>query len=1037
MSSLLDLLTQNQPQFQTNQALLIIGLQNDFLRVDGKLPVDTRSGFVDRIKAFIPRFRETAGDVIWVRTIFEEEWPVNDPSIDGDTVLVEPVDGLDSGSDDSGEEMSVKDLVQPVPSSRSHRHKQRALELLKRVSARKRVIARAASPSPAEEEELFLAKSSKKGPSCSPNTPGAEFADSVKASIDKSTDTVIVTSHYSAFNATQLLVTLRAKLITELYICGCLTNISVFATALDAARHGLTINLIEDCLGYRKQVRHDEALKRMTELMGAHLVTSEDLAKDLSKTPEMKKSGALEGAKDTDLLKDLVDRMRLDDELDSKPDESATSGGAEPPSIMLNGRTRTLSDISVTEGRPGRGLANQSLSDEQFAERLSLGASGSHDQGRKSQQAAENKPNLVKSKIRMRSRGNKDKKSEDSKQKAESSRKVETNPQASIETPSAKTSKKPSDPLEPPPRLPTITKAGSSDKLKDTPSKREQRLKSSTSQPSLTSSSSTSKDKESKLRLSLGRPVNTDSSTIPTSQLTKATTERSSPTSTNQTMGKKLQSLATFPVLGPGDTIAEGDSQIIYDFFPPTVRHPRTSKNPLKDVIFHQLYNEVKWQKMYHAQGEVPRLVCVQGEFGPDGSMPVYRHPSDQSMPLLHFSPTVEMIRDQVQKIVKHPVNHVLIQLYRSGQDYISEHSDKTLDIVRGSSIVNVSFGAQRTMRLRTKKSGKSDATSDEAGSARNTQRVAMPHNSIFVLGQDSNMRWLHGINADKRLPQDRSEAEKAYSGMRISLTFRHIGTFLDSDTRLIWGQGASSKDRATAKDVINDEEDETEKMIHAFGKENQSTEFDWNAIYGAGFDVLHFRAPPKDDPILFTSHNSVQNRQVAVCLSELGRAHIVSEPPPADKDYERDRQVCYRDADINHTEVLAAIPILLYLDRYHHLDRDERGKEVTAQAYVVIQMVLILQKHWFDRNGLPVDGEFVDTLEVLEERQGRQGATFIAGPGFSIADCAIWPLLDDIIENWGEWTQERFPSLTVYYQMLWKKRKCVGRLRSKLPQIK
>src|SRR6266576_7209749 len=128
MTSFLDLLKEKQPQFQTHQALLVLGLQNDFLRPDGKLPVETPLGFVDRIKAFVPRFRDNAGDVIWVRTVFEEEWPVNDPSGDGDTVLLEPVDGLDSSTDDSGEELAVKDLMPRASSSRSQRGKQRALE---------------------------------------------------------------------------------------------------------------------------------------------------------------------------------------------------------------------------------------------------------------------------------------------------------------------------------------------------------------------------------------------------------------------------------------------------------------------------------------------------------------------------------------------------------------------------------------------------------------------------------------------------------------------------------------------------------------------------------------------------------------------------------------------------------------------------------------------------------------------------------------------------------------------------------------------
>ncbi|KAJ3508148.1 hypothetical protein NLJ89_g5915 [Agrocybe chaxingu] len=140
------------------------------------------------------------------------------------------------------------------------------------------------------------------------------------------------------------------------------------------------------------------------------------------------------------------------------------------------------------------------------------------------------------------------------------------------------------------------------------------------------------------------------------------------------------------PILGVGDVLGAGDSYLVTDILPPK----------LAEVAFEKLKTEVKWQTMYHRGGEVPRLVAVEGEVAEDGSFPVYRHPADESPPLSPFSPTVALIRDQVQKALNHPVNHVLIQFYRSGKDYISEHSDKTIDVVRGSNIVNVSLGAQR-----------------------------------------------------------------------------------------------------------------------------------------------------------------------------------------------------------------------------------------------------------------------------------------------------------------------------------------------------
>jgi len=233
--------------------------------------------------------------------------------------------------------------------------------------------------------------------------------------------------------------------------------------------------------------------------------------------------------------------------------------------------------------------------------------------------------------------------------------------------------------------------------------------------------------------------------------------------------------------------------------------------------------------------GEVPRLVAVQGEVKGDGSFPIYRHPSDESPPLLPFSSTVEKIRSHVEKAIGHPVNHVLIQLYRSGGDYISEHSDKTIDVDRSSKIVNVSLGAQRTMVLRLKKS-----QHDNPG-PREAQRIKLPHNSMFVLGLQTNAKWLHSIRQDNRMDSLKSPEELAFNNSRISLTFRKINTFLSAKQDRIYGQGATVKTPEGAKEVINGNREAADKMIRAFSAENRESEFDWQGHYGQGFDVLHF----------------------------------------------------------------------------------------------------------------------------------------------------------------------------------------------------
>jgi hypothetical protein len=237
-------------------------------------------------------------------------------------------------------------------------------------------------------------------------------------------------------------------------------------------------------------------------------------------------------------------------------------------------------------------------------------------------------------------------------------------------------------------------------------------------------------------------------------------------------------------------------------------------------------------------------------------SYPIYRHPADESPPLLAFSPTVSAIRTHVEHTLQHPVNHVLIQLYRTGADFISEHSDKTIDVVRGSRIVNLSLGARRTMTLRTKKdaTANTDNDGDGGGVQRTTQRVPLPNNSLFVMGLETNARWMHSVHTDKRPESTKDPAER---GPRISLTFRHIGTFLTPRLspspsspaagqaqaqvqQLIFGQGATGKTRAEARPVVHGGE-EAERLLAAFGAENHQSEFDWEKAYGEGFDVLHF----------------------------------------------------------------------------------------------------------------------------------------------------------------------------------------------------
>ena len=66
------------------------------------------------------------------------------------------------------------------------------------------------------------------------------------------------------------------------------------------------------------------------------------------------------------------------------------------------------------------------------------------------------------------------------------------------------------------------------------------------------------------------------------------------------------------------------------------------------------------------------------------------------------------------------------------------------------------------------------------------------------------------------------------------------FSTFLTSDEKRIFGQGAKAKTAGEARPVVRGGA-EAEKLIVAFGKENHRSDFNWEENYVEGFDVLHF----------------------------------------------------------------------------------------------------------------------------------------------------------------------------------------------------
>ena len=129
------------------------------------------------------------------------------------------------------------------------------------------------------------------------------------------------------------------------------------------------------------------------------------------------------------------------------------------------------------------------------------------------------------------------------------------------------------------------------------------------------------------------------------------------------------------------------DSFLILDIFP----------KDEADDLFYKLHDEVRWNTMRQKGKRVPREVSIQGtitiENDDDEYEPLYRHPADEQPELVSWTPTALKIKERIEEVIQQKINHTLIQYYKNGKDNIGEHSDKTLDILHGSNIVNYSLG--------------------------------------------------------------------------------------------------------------------------------------------------------------------------------------------------------------------------------------------------------------------------------------------------------------------------------------------------------
>ncbi|KAI1126615.1 hypothetical protein F5Y10DRAFT_244447 [Nemania abortiva] len=990
------------PALTTRKALLVVDAQNDFLAEDGALPVKMPIDLPERISNLANEFRRNGGEIIWVQSRFESP-----RALDEEQILASDLPGPSAGAT-------------PARGRRS----------------------RTTPPAtePAVSPEAFLTPGPGKGPRCvRAGTPGAEMHPVVKQAVG-SKDHILTKTFYSAFRADELLRLLRVRFVTELFICGSLTNIGVMATAIDAASYGYTITIVDDCCGSQSMSRHRMALRQITNTTGCDTLSAANVLGTIRPRPttsERVDQSQYRGAAGRSPTV-RVQRGRKDAASDIQSSLERLSLSGEP--AAADEHASTISPSQRKQQHRQQEHQPQSQPQSQLRPRL---RSQSQSQSQSQHQSQSPSPSAVQSLARpdhpqtkrktdrdtitpqgtgsaapssrisaalgqsARDGGGGGSKSPDSdgSESGKSDEAVGADPPTWGSVSSSNRRSQPPSAALPLPELrpKDCVDVGNNANVDINKERDMSTMISDRNSPA--SSRSEYESLETPPTPTYMTPED-DTEALPPSQPPQPPQSSSDkdPFSSKYRRNKKINTM-TPPQDAhrmESDPLCEGDTKVIYDILP----------EPLAEDIFERIQAEVDWQRMSHQGGEVPRLVAVQGYVEADGSKPVYRHPSDESPPLRPFTAAVDEIRRAAEARLGHPLNHALIQLYRHGHDYISEHSDKTLDIARGSFIVNVSLGAERTMTLRTKRPPKDSEKPRDSESAENlkrqVQRARLPHNSLFQMGLTTNMRWMHSIRQDRRLVAEKSDAERAYGGSRISLTFRHIATFLDADEALIWGQGATAKTRVSACAVVNGQTDSAVAMLRAFGRENQSTEFNWDAHYGRGFDVLHISTAPR---LFLSEEDTVVNTRLQIMLAEMGISYsrgsvsTKTETQTGKMPSDIDVPVKFVDNDEAKTAVVGQRNIMLYLQKIYggKLPDTECVRKRFQEALGFLNSWRALSSSTPPSTPAGEEGEEVATAITNLLAPWEQYAvedTFIAGPKPSLADFAFWPVLRDILSS-------------------------------------
>lgn len=168
------------------------------------------------------------------------------------------------------------------------------------------------------------------------------------------------------------------------------------------------------------------------------------------------------------------------------------------------------------------------------------------------------------------------------------------------------------------------------------------------------------------------------------------------------------------------------------------------------DAWLATLLAETPWeQPQIRVHGRVhpmPRLTAWYGD--PDAR---YRYSGLLQCPL-PWTPLLAEIRSRLEEEVGQPLNGVLLNYYRDGQDSMGWHSDDETELGRNPLIASFNLGGTRRFDLRRK------------GTGRIQHSLFLEHGSLLVMSGPTQHHWQHQV-----------AKTRTACAPRLNLTFRRV----------------------------------------------------------------------------------------------------------------------------------------------------------------------------------------------------------------------------------------------------------------------